>query len=108
MTAARLTVDSLRRAVAARVEASSLRAVADEIGLSHNGLNNFLAGRNPQKRTVALLVDWFYQRSAHANAPSRADVEVALAQIKSYVRDQSKPRAVRDRRRDEIIDELKE
>lgn len=104
----RLTKDLLRQAASKRVEETTLRDTADEIGMSFSGLRSFIDGGSPQKKTISKLVAWFYQRNAHANAPQRDDLEVALAQIIVYVQDQSKSRSVRDRRLEEIIERLKE
>lgn len=104
----KLSSDVLRSAAAKRVEETTLRETADEIGMSFSGLRSFIDGGSPQKKTIQKLVAWFYKRSAKANAPQREDLEVAIAQILGYVDDPSMPKSVRDRRREEIIEILKQ
>jgi transcriptional regulator with XRE-family HTH domain len=52
-------VTVLRDAVRLRVEGSTLRAVAAEVGLSFSGLRSFLAGTKPHPRTLEKLQAWF-------------------------------------------------
>lgn len=54
-------VAALRAALREAVEASSLRAVAAEIGMSFNGLRSFIAGgsRKPQAATVQKVRHWY-------------------------------------------------
>lgn len=108
MTSTRLTKDLLRKAAADRVEETNLRETADEIGMSFSGLASFLRGGSPQKKTLTKLVAWYYQRTAHANAPSLDDLDVAIAQLQVYINDRSKPQSVRDRRKEEIDERLRE
>lgn len=103
-----LTTAVLRDAVRKRVEETTLRVVADEVGMSFSGLRSFLEGTNPQPRTVEMLVQWYYARSKRSTAAPREDVETAIAVVRSYIRDASKPRKVRERLRREIIDRLTE
>lgn len=49
----------LREAVALRSEATSVRQVAREIGLSPAGLQKFIDGAAPRSRTRRLLELWF-------------------------------------------------
>jgi hypothetical protein len=53
----------LRDAVRLRVEGSTLRAVAAEVGLSFSGLRSFLAGTKPHPRTLEKLHAWFERLS---------------------------------------------
>lgn len=53
------TVAELRSAAAARVEATSLRRTAREIGLSPTGLSKFLSGTKPYMKTLRKLRRWF-------------------------------------------------
>jgi hypothetical protein len=103
-----LTDASLRDALRKRVAETSLRAVADEVGMSFNGLNHVLAGGSPQRKTREKLVRWYYSQSTGSRAIPHEDFETAIALVLSYLRDESKPRAVRERRLREVIDRLKE
>jgi hypothetical protein len=53
------TVEELRSAAAARVENTSLRGTAREIGLSPTGLKKFLLGTKPYAATQRKLQTWF-------------------------------------------------
>ena len=105
---ARLTIAGVRGAVRKRVDETSLRDVADEVGMSWSGLKSFLDGRSPQRRTRERLVQWYYSQSERSPANLREDVETAIALVLSYLRDELKPRAVRERRLREVIHRLKE
>jgi hypothetical protein len=58
------TVRHLRDAAAARVESTSLRSVAREIGMSPTGLKKFLMGTAPYSPTVRRLRRWYLQYAA--------------------------------------------
>lgn len=60
MTGLRPAIAGLRDAIRRRVEETSLRAVADEVGMSFSGLRSFLEGRSPQRRTREMLMRWYY------------------------------------------------
>lgn len=62
--APRLSVSRLREAAQRAVDASSLRAVADAIGISHPGLMKFLGGAEPQAATLRSLIGWYMRDSA--------------------------------------------
>ena len=55
-------VPTLREAVREAVARTSVRAVADEVGMSPSGLHSFLNGGRPYARTVRLLAAWFVRR----------------------------------------------
>jgi hypothetical protein len=102
-----LTDATLRSAVRSRVDETSLRHVAEDIEMSWSGLRSFLDGGSPQRRTREKLIRWYYARSASQHTVPKADVDTAIAVLLNYVRDESKPRVIRERRRDEVIDRLK-
>lgn len=52
------SLDPLRQAVRERVEESSLRQVARDVGTSHPTLLDFLNGGTPRASTVAKLRRW--------------------------------------------------
>src|SRR4051794_36038558 len=58
------TVAYLREMAAARVDNTSLRGVAREIGMSPTGLKKFLMGTAPYSPTVRRLRRWFLQYAA--------------------------------------------
>lgn len=107
MTEPRITIAVVRAAVAKRVDETSLRDVADEIGMSFSGLRSFIEGGSPHAKTRLKLVRWHYARSERSTAPPLDDVETAIATVLSYLRDGSKPREVRERRLRELIERLK-
>jgi hypothetical protein len=53
-----VSVDVLREAVRLRVESSSLRLAAGEIGVSHSALRAFVNGSEPYGRNLAKLREW--------------------------------------------------
>jgi hypothetical protein len=57
-----LPVSFLREAAAREVASRSLRSVAREIGLSPNGLRNFLHGAEPRPATRVKLERWLASR----------------------------------------------
>lgn len=73
----RISVLRLRRAVAQRAGASSVTAVAAEIGVSHRGLSLFLRGTRPQTRTVRKLEAW-YRRSFRTDEDLEFSADQAL------------------------------
>lgn len=90
-----VSVVRLRDAVQARVEATSRRATAREIGLTPRGLELFLGGAKPQSKTLAKLLAWYEQHIAEADGPpiSGADaIRVLLRPLPPEVRLQAQER----------------
>jgi hypothetical protein len=90
-----VSVVRLREAVQARVEATSRRATAREIGLTPRGLELFLAGAKPQAKTLAKLLAWYEQHVDNTDGPpiSEADaIRVLLRPIPREVRQQARER----------------
>ena len=58
------TVSHLREMAANRVENTSLRGVAREIGMSPTGLKKFLMGTAPYSPTLRRLRKWYLQYAA--------------------------------------------
>ena len=107
--ALRLTLESLREAIHKRVDETSLRATADEIGLtSYTALGKFIRGetQSPQRVTRDLMTRWYYKRASRESAVPQEDVEAALSVLRTWVGDASKSKAVRERRRREVLDGL--
>jgi hypothetical protein len=60
----RVALPRLRAAVIARVELTSLRRVASEIGMSAPGLQSFLDGGTPFEATRRKLSAWYFARAS--------------------------------------------
>jgi hypothetical protein len=73
------TVVVLRESVRRAVAASSLRAVAEQVGLTHRGLALFIEGTRPRPGTIRKLTTWFANRPADAEGVSPELAEAALA-----------------------------
>lgn len=54
-----IPADRLRQAVAKRVQTTSLRRVADAVGMSPSGLQKFLNGAEPYSATRHKLESWY-------------------------------------------------
>jgi hypothetical protein len=102
----RFDTTALRRLVRQRVDQSSLRAVADEIGVSKSGLDSFLRGREPYSKTRLKFTAW-YMRQKHPDggAISRAEIDAAMALIERYL-DAVGTDSVREKRVREVADRL--
>ena len=57
-------IPQLRTAVIERVERTSLRSAAREIGMSPTGLKKFLDGNMPYTKTIHRLRRWYLQHTA--------------------------------------------
>ena len=98
------SIDRLRESVAIRVHATSLRAVARQVGMSPSGLEKFLAGGMPYTNTRRKLMEWWYREGAEAPMDLSADgVAVALGTL---VRDLPPDR--RERTLRELVGTLRE
>lgn len=73
----------LRSAAAARVQATSLRSVSREIGMSATGLSKFLDGNAPYLPTLNRLRNWYLRYAAMpADATlSESDAHAALSAL---------------------------
>jgi len=74
-------VTVLRQAVARGVATVSLRRAAAEIGLSPNGLKNFLAGAAPRRATRARLEAWLAGRRQRGDSPTVGSLVRLLGEI---------------------------
>ncbi|HEX5726123.1 MAG TPA: hypothetical protein VFX98_11695 [Longimicrobiaceae bacterium] len=92
-------LDVLRESVRTAVAASSLRSVAEQIGLSHRGLGLFLNGSEPRPATVRKLREWYVRHGAETHAVSEDTVATALALLFDEV-----PENVRERATAEVLD----
>jgi hypothetical protein len=76
------SIDRLRENVAIRVHATSLRAVARQVGMSPSGLEKFIAGGTPYSNTRRKLVEWWYREGTQSHLDLSADgVAVALGTL---------------------------
>ncbi|HEX8243274.1 MAG TPA: hypothetical protein VF541_07255, partial [Longimicrobium sp.] len=66
----RPALDVLREAVRRAVAASSQRAVAAQIGISHVAVGKFLAGSEPYRPTWRKLQEWYLRRVVPPDAVS--------------------------------------
>jgi hypothetical protein len=74
------SIRHLRETAAARVENTSLRSVAREIGMSPTGLKKFLQGTAPYSPTLRRLRTWYVQYAAlSAGEVMSQDASAALA-----------------------------
>lgn len=92
-------------AVRERVEETSIRAVASEIGMSPSGLHVLLQGATPHARTREKLVAWYAaRRGGRSTQPqiSSIDVDAALRLLVQYAKEDSRAN-VRARRVREIL-----
>ena len=71
-------VDVLREAVRARSEATSMRAVAAELGLSLGFVQDFIAGAQPRSRTLRAVTAWYVRHRAEAGDGLDADTMRAV------------------------------
>jgi hypothetical protein len=86
-------VDALREGVRRAVAAASLRAVADQVGITHRGLALFLEGSKPRLGTVRKLTAWYLARPRDVEAVpgdlAEAALSVLLAEVPASAVDQA-------------------
>jgi hypothetical protein len=78
-------LDHLRESAAIRVQSTSLRSVAREIGMSPTSLRNFLQGTEPYGPTVHRLRTWYIRYAAVSTG--QVKLEDASAALGLLVRD---------------------
>jgi hypothetical protein len=73
-------MEEIRSFAGERVERSSLRAVAFQLGMSPSGLSKFLGGASPYQKTVGKLEGWYLlqQDQDGADGPSAEQAAVAV------------------------------
>jgi hypothetical protein len=84
---AALPLPELRDAVAAEVEASSLRTVARLAGLSAAGLAKFLEGAQPMASTRRRLERWYVLHGPGRVRRGTLDPQIALSVLRVLVQD---------------------
>lgn len=91
-------VEFLRDAAATRVETTSLRGTAREMGLSPTGLKKFLLGTAPYSPTMKKLRKWYivyYTKDENTAAPlAQEAASAAVAVLVSDLSVQTRPVAV--------------
>jgi hypothetical protein len=90
-------LERLREQVATRVQATSLRSVARQVGMSPTGLEKFLSGGTPYTRSRQKLQDWAEREGGRPRTDLTLEgVEIAIGAL---VRDLPSPRRVEAIRR---------
>jgi hypothetical protein len=92
-------MEEIRSLAGERVERSSLRAVASQLGMSPSGLSKFLGGASPYQKTVGKLEGWYLlqQDQDSADGPSAEQAAVAVRLL---------ARLAPPGMRDDFVDEL--
>src|SRR5687767_5496836 len=98
-------VNAIREVIRNRVDATSLRAVSDEIGMSFSGLRSFLGGTRPHPATWKKIERYIVATGTasirrQVETIPRAEVEAALELLERYIaaegRDNVNARRVRE------------
>ncbi len=87
---------ALREGVRRAVAASSLRAVAEQVGLTHRGLALFLDGSKPRRGTVRKLTAWYVSRPSDAEPIAPDVAKATLTFLLTGIPEATIERAVRD------------
>jgi hypothetical protein len=93
----RAPIEAIRREAGLARDASSLRAVAREVGITPMGLRGFLmdAGK-PQARTVRKLNLWYARRMATRLPEGEDEARTALTILAGYFPERERRSAVMD------------
>lgn len=76
------SLERLRETVALRVQATSLRAVARQVGMSPSGLEKFLSGGTPYSRSRQKLQEWWDREGSRPRSElSSEGIEVAVGAL---------------------------
>lgn len=79
-----LDVETVRSALRQRIEVTSLRTAAREVGMSPTGLRGFVDGSDPYVKTVRRARAWFARLQFHGGRGDLADahaIEVLVAPL---------------------------
>ncbi|HEU0299673.1 MAG TPA: hypothetical protein VFR37_09470, partial [Longimicrobium sp.] len=98
------TVATIRDFARRRVEETSLRKVARQVGMSPSGLAKFIAGSAPYRRTIGRLESW-YVVEREAAEPGPTDAEVLATAVRVLAR--MVPPTSRNGLVDEILDSVR-
>ena len=90
------SLERLRETVALRVQATSLRTVARQVGMSPAVLERFLSGEMPYSRTRQRLQEWWVRQSARPRVDVTVEgVEVAIGALVRDLPPEHRVRAIR-------------
>jgi hypothetical protein len=78
-----VSIPRLREAAQARADATSGRAVAREIDISHRGLLLFLAGARPQPKTLEKLLAWYREHVERSEGPPISASDALLVLVRA-------------------------
>lgn len=81
----RFGIGQVREFAQKRVELTSLREVAADVGMSYSGLFSFLQGGDPYSRNRQKLVDWYIRNRHAARAIKPEEVDAAVALLEEYI-----------------------
>jgi hypothetical protein len=93
----------LRALIRAAVDEKSLRDVADEVGMSHVGLQGFINGSRPHPATIKKLVAW---RERGGRSADDREIRTAIEMLGRFARE-APTDAVRDDRLAIVMSEIK-
>ena len=89
-------LDRMRETVAIRVQSTSLRSVARQVGMSPSGLEKFLGGGTPYTRGRQKLQDWWERDGSKPRSDlTAASVETAIGSLVRDLPPGERPVAVR-------------
>lgn len=71
-------IEKVRDLVWDHVERSSIRTVAEEIGIGHSTLHNFINGAEPYPRIRRVLIDWHAWKTGGEAAFENADAALTI------------------------------
>ncbi|MEX2281697.1 MAG: hypothetical protein WEE89_04320 [Gemmatimonadota bacterium] len=75
----RIALAPIRRTLAHRIEAGSLRAVAKQVGMSPSGLQKFIDGSQPYSATRRRLERWYVRESGYRAQLTAESARAALS-----------------------------
>lgn len=84
------SLDPVRATVTTRIEQTSLRAVAHEIGLSPAGVKAFVAGTEPYASRLRRLRSWYVRHAPPSRGLGLLDARAALNVLLHDVRPESR------------------
>lgn len=82
-----MTINQLREAVARAVDATSLRKVAKEVGVSPTGLKGFLLGRGLYGPSRRRLTAWYMVKEESGEVPAAPSLDDASASVTLLLRE---------------------
>ena len=89
-------LDRMRETVAIRVQSTSLRSVARQVGMSPSGLEKFLGGGTPYVRGRQKLQDWWERDGSKPRSDlTAASVETAIGSLVRDLPPAERPGAIR-------------